>query len=72
MEALHRADEALNRSLELDDVLQAMVDLAVDLLGADASVLYTWDQQTGQGDVVATSGFSDENRALVVTRFRES
>lgn len=39
LEALHRADEALNRSLALDDVLAAMTDLAIDLLGANSSLV---------------------------------
>jgi PAS domain S-box-containing protein len=70
LEALHTADEALHRSLRLNDVLQAMVDLAVDLLEADASALYTWDPETGRGDVPATSGFRAEDRRLVIDRFR--
>lgn len=39
MEALYRADEALHRSLALEDVLAAMTDLAVELLGADSSLV---------------------------------
>lgn len=42
LEALFRADEALRRSLRLDDVLEAMADLAIDLLGADTSLVATW------------------------------
>lgn len=42
LEALSRADAAMHQSLRLDDVLQAMVDLAVELLGADQSAPVTW------------------------------
>jgi GAF domain-containing protein len=35
IEGLYRADEALHASLKLEDVLQALVDVATDLLGAD-------------------------------------
>ncbi len=42
LEALHRADDALNRSLALEDVLAAMTDLAIDLLGADSSLVATF------------------------------
>lgn len=42
LEALFRADEALRRSLRLDDVLEAMADLALELLGADTSLVATW------------------------------
>ncbi|MGD9932114.1 MAG: GAF domain-containing sensor histidine kinase [Dehalococcoidia bacterium] len=72
MEALHRADEALHRSLHQRDVIKAMNDLAFELLGADGSVLYTWDTDSGRGDVAATRGFSPEIEALIVSRFRES
>lgn len=44
LEALHRADEALHRSLLLDDVIEAMAELSVELLGADSSLVATWDE----------------------------
>lgn len=44
LEALFRADEALRRSLKLDDVIEAMADLATDLLGADTSLVATWGE----------------------------
>ena len=71
MEALHRADEALHRSLHQPDVIKAMNDLAFELLGADGSVMYTWDPETGRGDVAATRGFSPELDALIASRFRD-
>ncbi|MEO8540955.1 MAG: GAF domain-containing protein [bacterium] len=54
MEALYRADEALHRSLALEDVLGAMIDLAIDLLGADSSLVASF------GD--------DERLAVTVSR----
>ncbi len=44
LEALLQADEKLYASLELDQVLQALVDVCVDLLGADKSCILTWDE----------------------------
>ena len=42
-EALSRADSELFRSLDLDTVLQALVDVTVDVLGVDKSMVTTWD-----------------------------
>jgi signal transduction histidine kinase len=39
LQSLYRADETLRRSLQLDDVLQALVDVACDVLGADKSAV---------------------------------
>jgi signal transduction histidine kinase len=42
-EALSRADSELFRSLDLDTVLQALVDVTVDVLGTHKSMVSTWD-----------------------------
>lgn len=55
MEALHQADEALNRSLALEDVLVAMTDLAVDLLGADSSLVASFGED-GHLEIAAARG----------------
>ncbi|MCS7067688.1 MAG: GAF domain-containing protein [Meiothermus sp.] len=44
LEALYQADEKLYASLELDEVLQALADVCVDLLGADKSCILIWDE----------------------------
>lgn len=44
LEALYQADEKLYASLELDQVMQALVDVCVDLLGADKSCILIWDE----------------------------
>jgi signal transduction histidine kinase len=49
MEALSRADAELFRSLNLDSVLQSLVDVAVDVLGADKSAVILHE---GEVDVV--------------------
>src|SRR6185369_9772617 len=38
-EGLYRADEALHASLKVDAVLQALVDVATDLLAADKTAV---------------------------------
>jgi len=42
-EALSRADSELFRSLDLNTVLQALLDVTVDVLGVDKSMVSTWD-----------------------------
>ena len=42
-EALFRSDDQLFRSLDLDAVLQALVDVTVDVLAVDGSIVATWD-----------------------------
>jgi hypothetical protein len=43
IESLYRADEVLHRSLRVDDVLQALVDLARDIMRANKSSVLIWD-----------------------------
>jgi nitrate/nitrite-specific signal transduction histidine kinase len=63
LEALYRADEELYRHLQLDEVLQALVDVAVDILRADKSSLMVWDAQRKRLVVQAAHGFSPETMA---------
>ncbi len=44
IEALYRADERMHRYLALDQVLQALVDVAVELIKADKCAVFTWDE----------------------------
>ena len=63
LEALYRADEALYRSLRLDDVLQALVDVGADVLEADSSSVLVWDDRHERLVPGATRGFRPENVA---------
>ncbi len=58
LQALYRADEELYRHLNLDDVLQALVDVVVDILHADKSALLVCEEE--QLVVKATRGFQRE------------
>ncbi len=60
LEALYRADEELYRHLELDQVLQTLIDVAVDILKADKSSLLVWDEGRERLVVKAARGFSQE------------
>ncbi len=58
LQALYRADAELYRHLNLDDVLQALVDVVVDILHADKSALLVCENQ--QLVVKAARGFQRE------------
>jgi len=57
LEALYRADEALYRSLHMDQVLQALVDVATDVLEADMCSVLVWDERHERLIPGATRGF---------------
>ncbi|MCC7364583.1 MAG: GAF domain-containing protein [Dehalococcoidia bacterium] len=65
LNALYNADEELHRSLNLDDVLQAIADVIVEFLGADSAAVVAWDAGTDRPRVrVAGTGFSQTVEAL--------
>ncbi|MEX2159656.1 MAG: histidine kinase [Dehalococcoidia bacterium] len=67
LDALLRADAELFRSLDLDEVLQALVDVAVDLLGADKSLVTIWDRDRGEAQLRASRNMSTESVELFKT-----
>ena len=68
LEALYRADETLHRSLRVDDVLQALADVAVDILQADATSVLVWDATHASLVVGAARGLSEVDAGSVVAR----
>ncbi len=60
LEALYRADEELYRHLRIEQVLQSLVDVAVDILEADKSSLIGWDACRARLEVRACRGFQPE------------
>jgi signal transduction histidine kinase len=65
LEALYRADSEMYRHLELDDVLQALVNVAVDTLHADKSALLVWEADREQWVTRAARGFGPETLSLL-------
>lgn len=65
LEALYLADAELYRHLSLDGVLQALVDIAVDILRADKSSLMVWDEGRKRLEARVARGFSPETMALL-------
>jgi signal transduction histidine kinase len=66
IQGLYRADEALHASLKLDEVLQALVDVATDLLGADKTAVMVWDAAHERLEARAGRGFSPATLARMV------
>ena len=65
LEALYRADDELGRHLRLDDVLQSLVNTAVELMHADKGSLLVWDDQREKMHARATFGFKPETVAIM-------
>jgi signal transduction histidine kinase len=65
LEVLYQADEQLYRHLLVNDVLQALVDVVTDKLGADKSSVMVWDEGSRQFRVRAARGFSASTLAIL-------
>jgi GAF domain-containing protein/HAMP domain-containing protein len=63
LKALYRANERMLRHLHLDQVLQALVDVAVDILQADKSSVLVWDEAQDRLVMRVARGFSPERMA---------
>jgi signal transduction histidine kinase len=61
LEALYRADAVLHRSLQLDDVLQALVEVATGILNADKASVLVWDAGHARLVARAAHGYSRES-----------
>ena len=64
-EALSRADSELFRSLDLDAVLQSLVDVTVDILGVNVSMVTTWDVDSRVMTLRAWRNFGEPSRAYI-------
>jgi signal transduction histidine kinase len=60
LEAFYLAEEKMHRHLRLDQVLQALVDVAVEVLQADKSAVYVWDGERERWVMRVARGFSSE------------
>ncbi len=68
LEALYQADEQLLSRLELNEVLQALVDTAVGILGADKGGVMVLDERTQELKIRAYRGFSPASFSRVTFR----
>jgi ligand-binding sensor domain-containing protein/signal transduction histidine kinase len=60
LEALYRADAELHRRLSLDEVLEGLVEMAIEILRADKSALLTWDAKGERLGVRVARGYRPE------------
>ncbi|HEX9334198.1 MAG TPA: two-component regulator propeller domain-containing protein [Anaerolineales bacterium] len=60
MEALYQADEKILRNVSLNQVFQTLVDVAVDMLHADRSIVFAWDEQQTKVVPRVSHGFAPE------------
>jgi signal transduction histidine kinase len=60
IEGLYQADEELHRYLDLEAVLQSLVDVSVDIMGANKSSILAWDEESGILKFQAGRGFKPE------------
>jgi signal transduction histidine kinase len=65
LEALYQADAKLYRRLELDQVLQTLVDIALDILKAEKGSLMVWDDRRERLVVRVATGFAPETMAYM-------
>src|SRR6266498_1418831 len=60
IQALYKADERILRNVSLNQVFQTLVDVAVDMLDADRSVVFAWDEKQTKVVPRVSHGFSPE------------
>ena len=60
IQALYQADERIMRNVTLQQVFQTLVDVAVDTLNANLSVVFAWDEKRTKVVPRVSRGFSAE------------
>jgi len=61
MEALYQADEKILRNVSMNQVFQTLVNVAVDMLHADRSVVFAWDDKKTKVMPRVSHGFSPKS-----------
>lgn len=65
LEALYSGDENIIRSMTLDQVFQAIVEVAVKMLHADRSAVFVWDEKHKRVVPRVSHGFSSATLAVL-------
>jgi ligand-binding sensor domain-containing protein/signal transduction histidine kinase len=60
IQALYEADERILRNVSLNQVFQTLVDVAVEMLHADRSVVFAWDEKQTKVVPRVSHGFAPE------------
>jgi len=61
IQALYEADERILRNVSLNQVFQTLVDVAVDTLKADRSIVFAWDEKQTKVVPRVSHGFAPES-----------
>ncbi|MGE5250732.1 MAG: two-component regulator propeller domain-containing protein [Bacteroidota bacterium] len=65
MEALYQADEKILRTVSLNQVFRTLVSVAVDILKADRSLVFAWDEDENHLVPRVSDGFSESTLSLL-------
>jgi signal transduction histidine kinase len=65
MEALYQADEKILRNVSLNQVFQTLVEVAVDILKADRSIVFAWDEEETRVVPRVSHGFNPATLAVM-------
>lgn len=65
IEALYQADEKILRSVTLNQIFQALVDVSVSMLSADRSVVFSWNEEQNKIIPRVSKGFQAETLAAL-------
>ena len=65
IQALYEADERILRNVSLNQVFQTLVDVAVDMLHADRSVVFAWDEKQTKVVPRVSHGFAPETLKMM-------
>ncbi len=69
MEALYQADEKILRNVSMNQVFQTLVNVAIEMLDADRSVVFAWDEK--QTKVVPRVSYGFSPKSLKALEFAE-
>jgi ligand-binding sensor domain-containing protein/signal transduction histidine kinase len=72
LSSLYRADGELIQHLEMEQVFQALVEIAVEILHADKGILHFWDEAMDRLEVRAAKGFAPESLREIALETGES
>jgi ligand-binding sensor domain-containing protein/signal transduction histidine kinase len=65
IQALYEADERILRNVSLNQVFQTLVDVAVDMLNADRSIVFAWDEKQTKVVPRVSHGYSPESLKIL-------
>ena len=68
LEALYQADEVIDQHLSLENRLQALVDVSIEILNADKSSIFCWDEEQQKFTITVARGFEFETIHAIVFR----